>query len=313
MKFSISSLLAFLALVALSNEQAFAKNWPSVGWFDITEFENGCAATAEYSFDGRSDVKLALIISEGDYPVLMVNSLDWSAKDGVEYPGITYGLNGFVYSDIKDDDGKTIVATKGSTLDRIYKGFVRAFPKDFLDDFAKGSSLIIEKGDVVITHVNLQSSGAAVAKLRECAAYVKRQNDAQRKKEEQWEYIDKDPFATANTQIAANKPATPQGNAGAWISTSDYPSRALSEGRGGTVQFKVIVGTDGRVAKCEITKSSGHADLDQATCSNITRRARFSPATNQTAQPTEGVWSSKMTWQIPGDISVQDATADNPL
>jgi len=97
------------------------------------------------------------------------------------------------------------------------------------------------------------------------------------------------------------KPATPKGNPGNWATTNDYPSRALREERAGTTGFRVTVGPDGKVTDCQVTSSSGHSDLDEATCSNIRRRARFTPATDGEGQPTTGSYSSRVRWVIPKD------------
>lgn len=97
------------------------------------------------------------------------------------------------------------------------------------------------------------------------------------------------------------KGATPRGNPGSWATTNDYPSRALREEREGTSGFRVSVGPDGRVTDCSITSSSGHPDLDEATCSNVRRRARFSPATDGDGRPTTGSFSSRVRWVIPKD------------
>ena len=97
------------------------------------------------------------------------------------------------------------------------------------------------------------------------------------------------------------KGATPKGNPGNWATTNDYPSRALREEREGTTGFRVTVSPDGRVSGCTITSSSGHSDLDEATCSNVTRRARFTPATDGEGNPTTGSYSSRVRWVIPKD------------
>lgn len=97
------------------------------------------------------------------------------------------------------------------------------------------------------------------------------------------------------------KPATPRGNPANWATTNDYPTRALREEREGTASFRVTVGPDGRVTSCEITSSSGSDDLDAATCSNVTRRARFNPATDGEGQPTTGTYSNRIRWVIPKD------------
>lgn len=97
------------------------------------------------------------------------------------------------------------------------------------------------------------------------------------------------------------KSAQPKGNPGNWATTNDYPTRALREEREGTTSFRVTVGPDGRVTSCDITGSSGSDDLDAATCANVTRRARFNPATDGDGNPTTGSYSNRVRWVIPKD------------
>lgn len=97
------------------------------------------------------------------------------------------------------------------------------------------------------------------------------------------------------------KAPLPKGNPGNWATTSDYPSRALREERQGVTSFRVTVGVDGKVTSCQVTGSSGSPDLDEATCSNVTRRARFTPATDGDGNPTTGSYSNRIRWVIPKD------------
>ena len=97
------------------------------------------------------------------------------------------------------------------------------------------------------------------------------------------------------------KAPAPKGSPGNWATSNDYPSRALREEREGVTGFRVSVGTDGKVTSCEITKSSGSPDLDQATCDNVRRRARFQPATDGEGNPTTGSYSNAIRWVIPKD------------
>ncbi|MBA4748473.1 MAG: energy transducer TonB, partial [Sphingopyxis sp.] len=76
-------------------------------------------------------------------------------------------------------------------------------------------------------------------------------------------------------------------------------ARAQREEREGTTGFRVAIGPDGRVTGCDITSSSGHADLDQETCKLVTRRARFDPALDRDGNPTTGSYSNRVRWQIP--------------
>jgi protein TonB len=92
--------------------------------------------------------------------------------------------------------------------------------------------------------------------------------------------------------------AKPRGNPGNWANTNDYPSRALQQEREGTTGFRVTIGIDGRVTECVVTQSSGHDDLDAATCSNVKRRARFEPAVRN-GEKVQGSYSNRVRWQIP--------------
>lgn len=97
------------------------------------------------------------------------------------------------------------------------------------------------------------------------------------------------------------KSPAPKGNPGNWASSNDYPSRALREEREGSTGFRLAVGTDGKVVDCQVTRSSGSPDLDQATCDNVRRRARFTPATDGEGAPTTGSYSGSIRWVIPKD------------
>ena len=97
------------------------------------------------------------------------------------------------------------------------------------------------------------------------------------------------------------KKAVPKGSPANWATTNDYPTRALREERAGTTGFRVSVGPDGRVTSCSVTSSSGSPDLDEATCSNVTRRARFTPATDGEGNPTTDSYSNRIRWVIPTD------------
>ena len=99
--------------------------------------------------------------------------------------------------------------------------------------------------------------------------------------------------------VALGQPAVPRGNPASWVSESDYPARDIREGNQGRVGFALSLGADGRVTACRVTSSSGHAGLDAATCTLVTRRARFSPATGPDGRPVAGSYSGTIRWVIP--------------
>jgi protein TonB len=115
------------------------------------------------------------------------------------------------------------------------------------------------------------------------------------------------PLATAAPPPAPPPPRfspkapVPRGNPGAWASSDDYPSGPLRREQEGVTRFRVSVGADGRVTGCEVTGSSGVPELDSATCSLVSRRGRFTPATDGEGNPTTGSWGSSVRWQIPKD------------
>lgn len=93
--------------------------------------------------------------------------------------------------------------------------------------------------------------------------------------------------------------ASPKGSPGSWVSDRDYPSAAIREEREGLTRFRLTIGTDGRVTGCEITGSSGSADLDAATCAKVSSRARFAPAMGSDGLPTSGSYSGSIRWVLP--------------
>jgi protein TonB len=86
---------------------------------------------------------------------------------------------------------------------------------------------------------------------------------------------------------------------GNWITDNDYPRRALVDEAEGSVGYRLAIGTDGRVAGCELTRPSGNRSLDDATCRLITSRARFEPATDETGAKVPGTFTGSVRWQIP--------------
>ncbi|WP_176592625.1 energy transducer TonB [Sphingobium sp. EM0848] len=93
--------------------------------------------------------------------------------------------------------------------------------------------------------------------------------------------------------------ATPRSNPGSWLSDADYPSRAQREERSGTAGFRLEIGPDGRVTNCTITSSTGHADLDEATCRLLPKRAKFKPATAAGGGPMSDTYNGRITWRLP--------------
>ncbi|KHK89420.1 energy transducer TonB [Novosphingobium malaysiense] len=99
----------------------------------------------------------------------------------------------------------------------------------------------------------------------------------------------------------APKSARPTGTMAGWVTTDDYPTRDLRAGHSGTVRFRLAIDASGRVSECTIVQSSGYAGLDDATCRNVSRRARFEPATDAGGNQVAGTYAGTIRWVIPRD------------
>ena len=86
------------------------------------------------------------------------------------------------------------------------------------------------------------------------------------------------------------------GNPSEWIKQSDYPSSAAANHAEGISKIKVTVETNGLASHCEVVKSSGFDDLDQAACTALLARARFRPATDAAGMPIVKTWSQSINW-----------------
>ena len=67
----------------------------------------------------------------------------------------------------------------------------------------------------------------------------------------------------------------------------------------GTARFRLEIAADGKVQNCTITSTSGHPELDAATCALVTRRARFDAAKDETGARTSGSYASSVRWELP--------------
>lgn len=77
---------------------------------------------------------------------------------------------------------------------------------------------------------------------------------------------------------------------------SDYPRGARDAEGSVTVEFTVE--TDGRVSECQVTESSGNADLDTTTCRLIERRFRYDPARDAEGRAVADVTGWRQDWWI---------------
>ncbi len=93
--------------------------------------------------------------------------------------------------------------------------------------------------------------------------------------------------------------ARPRNDPNGWVDTRDYKGNWIRQELTGRARFRLEIAADGRVAGCTITGSSGHPELDAATCALVTRRARFQPARGSEGEPVASSYSNAIDWQLP--------------
>ncbi len=96
-----------------------------------------------------------------------------------------------------------------------------------------------------------------------------------------------------------SKAAAPRGNPASWITSDDYPSRALRDEAQGRVTAAWDINAQGRAENCRIVSSSGNADLDEQTCVLVLRRARYQPALDAGGSPMRSTARQSWKWEIP--------------
>lgn len=77
-----------------------------------------------------------------------------------------------------------------------------------------------------------------------------------------------------------------------------YPSMALREERQGASRVALTIGKSGRVTECAVVISSGHEDLDAASC-RAARISAYLPETDAQGEPVETKRQQNLNWVIP--------------
>jgi len=95
-------------------------------------------------------------------------------------------------------------------------------------------------------------------------------------------------------------PANPaRGDVRYVFSNDDYPAEAQRAGDEGTVQARLGIDPSGRVARCTIIRSSGHAALDRTTCAILKQRATFTPAHDAAGNAVSDTYvTPPVTWRL---------------
>lgn len=82
------------------------------------------------------------------------------------------------------------------------------------------------------------------------------------------------------------------------IKNSDYPREAFEARAQGSVGLRFVVGVNGRVTSCNVTRSSGSRALDSTTCRLIMERFRYRPATDRNGRPFPQTVTGEHIWEL---------------
>lgn len=75
----------------------------------------------------------------------------------------------------------------------------------------------------------------------------------------------------------------------------EYPRIAARNLRSGPVEAVALVDAAGKATDCRIIISSGHADIDAATCAAMTK-ARYNPARDAAGAPVASFWKARVNY-----------------
>ncbi len=271
-------MITALSAVALLVAPASARHWGNIdGWF-VTSGDQSCGIYAQKNGaqNGLQSTEFLILKRlDGRLSVQARNSV-WNIAQGSESE-IRYQIDGRTYNGKQ----KTIIFT-----DAAGKALLAAVGSDFEQEIRRSSTLAIFNGGMSIGQVSLKGVAAAMATVNSCLQDLRVNGNSVT-------------VNSATSSAVPVRPAVPKGDVGSWVAISDYPRNALRERREGAVSFRLAVGNDGRVAGCTIIQSSGHQDLDDATCAGLTKRARFTPVRDIYGRVLSTSYESRVNWKVP--------------
>jgi TonB family protein len=85
------------------------------------------------------------------------------------------------------------------------------------------------------------------------------------------------------------------------IQFANYPRESLQRGEEGVVGIKVRLDRQARLLSCAVSKSSGYAALDAASCDLLIANARMKPFLNPDGRKVEKEAEGQVVWKLPAD------------
>ncbi len=259
------------AASTLLSGPVLARDWGNESGWQISSGRQSCGMYAQQRASSIMDI---VFLKRLDGSIVMqLKSPGWNIAAGTE-GRIQYKLDGRLYTGPASTS--FMVSNTGRTL-------IAAFGSDFEREFRSSGALTLIFDGRTLDQVSLSGSASAMSIVQMCLDELRSGTVS----------------ASAGFASLAAKAPIPKNSAASWITIEDYPDSAQRERSEGTASFRISVGKDGRVENCIITKSSGHKDLDTATCNNVLRRAKFAPALDANGNPVAATYESRVTWKLP--------------
>ena len=96
-------------------------------------------------------------------------------------------------------------------------------------------------------------------------------------------------FLTAITTDLAQRPV-PENDPADWVTGKD------GKGQIGITEFRLLIDEKGKAYRCDVTATSGTANLDRLTCRLALKRARFKPAIGSDGMQISSTYSQTVRW-----------------
>jgi hypothetical protein len=207
------------------------------------------------ALDASTTMIVRVFPLSGDYELMLARQ-DWPSATARVADGAVITL----LPERKTYEGRGAVVQLGTDL-----GKAVAFTSlrgDFVAAFAAAKTMSITAGGKAVAELPVPAAAhAAVQALWRCEAV----------KAVDWG-ADPAAFAPGGTQ------AKPDGDPHKWLDERDLGSANTWHNFGAGATFRLVVGADGKVERCDVLEASANSGLRANGCKSLTAHARYEPA-----------------------------------
>lgn len=243
---------------------------PDAKW--VVDFDDQrCFAARRFRSESET-----LVFGISPYPMFK-----W-AKIVIEKPGSADGivpLNGKVSFDGGKAHDVVMMAADSANAGRIIYTFT--LPGEAFDELKAGKRVQV-RARQLNADIPLASMTPVLAKLDECLPLLL----------EHWGYSKEKQAMQATYPSHATRQLP--------LKVGDYPASAIRRGAVGVVEVLLNVGVEGKPLDCRIIRSSGHKDLDNATCEKLLKRGKFNPGLDRNGNAVVSPFYFAVNWLMPG-------------